>query len=94
LGITLLTTQETLMQNLEHVIRERAYHLWVADGSPDGQADAYWLKAQREVLSNALGSALATAVAKTAPAADPQPKAVKAKAKAAAPAKKSKRRAA
>ena len=39
------------MPNLEQAIRERAYHLWVADGCRDGAADAYWLSAQREVLN-------------------------------------------
>jgi Protein of unknown function (DUF2934) len=39
------------MQNLDEAIRERAYHLWIADGRPDGKADAYWLDAQREILT-------------------------------------------
>jgi hypothetical protein len=37
------------MPNLEEAIRERAYHLWIADGQPEGQADLYWLNAQREI---------------------------------------------
>jgi hypothetical protein len=41
------------MQNLEEAIRERAYHLWMADGRPDGNSDAYWLNAQREILTTA-----------------------------------------
>jgi hypothetical protein len=44
------------MQNLEEAIRERAYHLWTADGQPEGQADTYWLNAQREVLTMSLAS--------------------------------------
>ena len=52
------------MQDLEQTIRDRAYHLWVADGCPDGNAEAHWLKAQREVLAAAspesLGSVSAT----------------------------------
>ncbi len=40
-----------LMSNLEEAIRERAYHLWIADGQPDGKADIYWLNAQRDVLT-------------------------------------------
>jgi hypothetical protein len=44
------------MQDLEQAIRERAYHLWVADGFRDGNADAHWLTAQREVLALSLGS--------------------------------------
>src|SRR2546430_7341214 len=31
-------------------ISERAYHLWIADGQREGQADIYWLNAQREIL--------------------------------------------
>ena len=49
------------MTNLEEAIRERAYHLWVADGQPDGKADAYWLNAQREVLTTSLEGAATTA---------------------------------
>ena len=44
------------MPNLEKVIRERAYHLWIADGQPEGQADVYWLSAQREILTTSLNS--------------------------------------
>jgi hypothetical protein len=43
------------MQDMELAIRERAYHLWVADGCPDGSADQHWLVAQREVLATSLG---------------------------------------
>jgi len=42
------------MPNLDETIRERAYHLWIADGQPQGQADAYWLNAQREILTTSL----------------------------------------
>jgi hypothetical protein len=45
------------MQDLEHAIRERAYHLWIADGQPEGNADVYWLAAQREILATSLDSA-------------------------------------
>ena len=38
-------------QELEQQIRERAYHLWVADGCPDGESDRYWLAAERELLT-------------------------------------------
>jgi Protein of unknown function (DUF2934) len=47
---------EVHMQDLEQVIRERAYHLWIADGCNDGNADAHWLAAQREVLASSLGN--------------------------------------
>jgi Protein of unknown function (DUF2934) len=49
------------MQNLEETIRERAYHLWVADGRPDGNAEAYWLSAQREILTTSLDSSVTQA---------------------------------
>jgi hypothetical protein len=51
------------MQDLEQAIRERAYHLWAADGRQDGNAEAHWLAAQREILASSLaslGSVLAT----------------------------------
>jgi hypothetical protein len=44
------------MQDLEQAIRERAYHLWIADGCRDGNAEAHWLSAQREVLATSLES--------------------------------------
>ena len=37
------------MPNSEEAIRERAYHLWIADGQPEGKAEFYWLSAQGEV---------------------------------------------
>lgn len=43
------------MQNLEKAIRERAYHLWVASGH-QGDAEAHWLAAQREILASSLGA--------------------------------------
>jgi hypothetical protein len=45
---------EFTMQDLDQTIRERAYHLWIAAGSPEGHADAYWLDAQRELLAASL----------------------------------------
>jgi Protein of unknown function (DUF2934) len=72
------------MQDMEQAIRERAYHLWAADGYRDGNADAYWLAAQREILASSLESV--GRVKKTA-----KKPAEKAKA---APAPKTKRRAA
>jgi hypothetical protein len=55
------------MPNLEEVIRERAYHLWIADGQPEGQADVYWLNAQREILTTSLGGAGGEAAASALP---------------------------
>ena len=45
------------MENVEEVIRERAYQLWVADGRPEGNPDNYWLNAQREMLTHAAAGA-------------------------------------
>jgi Protein of unknown function (DUF2934) len=53
-----------VMQDLEQAIRERAYHLWIADGRPDGNADAYWLNAQRDILATSLDSPATEAVKK------------------------------
>jgi DUF2934 family protein len=44
------------MSDLEQAIRERAYHLWIADGRPEGNADVYWLTAQRDILARSLDS--------------------------------------
>lgn len=40
-----------MQPSLEHQIRERAYHLWLASGCGEGQADRHWFEAEREVLS-------------------------------------------
>jgi hypothetical protein len=65
------------MPNLEQAIRERAYHLWTADGQPDGQSDLYWLNAQREILTMSLassGSETAASAAAVSVAAKPAKK--------------------
>jgi Protein of unknown function (DUF2934) len=51
------------MPNLEEAIRERAYHLWIADGQPEGKADIYWLNAQHEILTTSVESLAGTAAA-------------------------------
>jgi hypothetical protein len=56
------------MPNLEEIIRERAYHLWIADGQPDGKADDYWLNAQREILTSSVESSAGEATAAKKPA--------------------------
>jgi Protein of unknown function (DUF2934) len=87
------------MQNLEHAIRERAYHLWMADGCHEGSADTYWLSAQREILAASVSADAGTSLAKAdAPAVKKKP-ATKAKstmtvAKVAAKPAKAKRQAA
>ena len=51
-GITKLRSQEGLMsQDMEQTIRERAYHLWVADGCRDGESEHHWLAAERDILA-------------------------------------------
>ena len=50
------------MQDVEQVIRERAYHLWQESGCADGHAEAHWLAAQREVLQASFGELDRTAV--------------------------------
>jgi Protein of unknown function (DUF2934) len=47
------------MEQMEEAIRERAYHLWIADGRPDGNPDAYWLNAQHEMLMHSVDGAVA-----------------------------------
>ncbi len=63
------------MPNLEEAIRERAYHLWIADGQPEGQADIYWLNAQREILTTSVESPGSNAAATGSVATKPGKKA-------------------
>ena len=51
------------MPNMEEAIRERAYHLWIADGQPDGKADIYWLNAQHELFTTSVDSLASTVAA-------------------------------
>jgi len=51
------------LPNLEQAIRERAYHLWIADGQPEGKAEVYWLSAQGEVLRPSLEASELSATA-------------------------------
>ena len=48
------------MTNLEEAIRERAYHLWTADGQPEGKAELHWLRAQREILTTSMAGSSGT----------------------------------
>jgi Protein of unknown function (DUF2934) len=57
------------MPNMEEAIRERAYHLWIADGQPDGKADIYWLNAQHELFTTPVESLASTVAAADAVAA-------------------------
>jgi hypothetical protein len=51
-----IISKENPMPNLVQAIRERAYHLWIADGQPEGKAEIYWLTAQHEILTTSLES--------------------------------------
>lgn len=43
----------------EQRVRERAYHLWEADGRPDGNADDYWERARElEAMATSAGAGL------------------------------------
>lgn len=50
----------------ENLIRERAYHLWEADGCPEGRAHEYWVRAKESMSSE--GSATSRAAAEVAQA--------------------------
>ena len=62
-GIGHITSEENPMPNLEEAIRERAYHLWIADGQPEGKADIYWLNAQHEIFTASVESLASLAAA-------------------------------
>ena len=53
-------------QNLENLIRERAYEIWTSGGCVHGQADQHWLAAEREILT-ALTASTAALAGKAAP---------------------------
>ena len=38
-------------------VRERAYAIWLREGSPDGQAEQFWLMAEEELLGEGQGRA-------------------------------------
>jgi hypothetical protein len=40
------------MLNPEQLIRERAYHLWMQEGCPEGRADHHWHLAHQEVVTS------------------------------------------
>lgn len=52
------------MQDIEQKIRERAYQLWNEYGCPEGEAEAHWLMAQRDVLAASLGAVARVTVAR------------------------------
>ncbi|HGL4260314.1 DUF2934 domain-containing protein [Burkholderia dolosa] len=44
-------------EDRETQIRERAYRLWQADGSPEGRADEYWQRAEQQLDAEGAGEA-------------------------------------
>jgi hypothetical protein len=40
------------MADPEQLIRERAYHLWTAEGCPEGRADFHWHVAREQVFAS------------------------------------------
>jgi hypothetical protein len=45
----MLTYTEVQMSDTDQQIRERAYHLWEADGRPHGREEEYWERARELV---------------------------------------------
>jgi hypothetical protein len=60
------------MQDLEQRVRERAYQMWTEAGCPDGRADAFWLEAQRDVLTASLENVGRVTAAENKPARKPK----------------------
>jgi hypothetical protein len=67
-GAGRIIRKENPMPNLEEAIRERAYHLWVADGQPDGKAEVHWMHAQYEILEASVANPAVADIAVTKPA--------------------------
>ena len=55
----------------EQRIRERAYHLWEADGSPHGQHDEFWERARALIGMEASGQSGQLPNPASLPGADP-----------------------
>ena len=53
------------MQDLEQIIRERAYHLWDANGRHEGEAEAHWLTAQGEILALSMDTVASVSVSQS-----------------------------
>src|SRR2546421_9150658 len=60
-------------QRLHHLIRERAYHLWNDGGCKEGQAEHYWLSAEREVLAESRAQPLAQTASISSPRPERKP---------------------
>jgi Protein of unknown function (DUF2934) len=46
-----------MVERDEEKIRRRAYELWESEGCPDGGAEAYWFRAEREIAGAAADDA-------------------------------------
>ena len=42
---------DTTQELLEDRIRQRAYRLWREDGSPEGRANEYWHRAEKQIAA-------------------------------------------
>jgi hypothetical protein len=42
-------TEQENSQDREHRIREHAYHLWEANGCPEGRSEEYWKQATASI---------------------------------------------
>jgi hypothetical protein len=49
-----------MVERDEEKIRRRAYELWESEGCPDGGAEAYWFRAEREIAGAAAHDTAAT----------------------------------
>lgn len=45
------TLEAVMDDRWEELVRERAYRIWERQGSPDGQAEQFWLMAEEELLA-------------------------------------------
>lgn len=45
-------TERFIDLDFEQIVRQAAYHLWEADGRPDGREKEYWFKALEQELAS------------------------------------------
>jgi cytosine/adenosine deaminase-related metal-dependent hydrolase len=56
------------VEEIQDLIRTRAYHLWEMEGKPEGMQEQHWLAAEKEVLEEVDRSgATGPAITDTAP---------------------------
>ena len=51
-----VSNNNTLSEELQRRVRERAYQLWEAEGMPEGRADEYWHRARELIEDEAKSS--------------------------------------